>query len=203
MALELCGPCPHCFCWPRSLLPAGVTGTGGCHLGIQPWYVQVYPEAATADTGPKAFFNRKQEHLMAMLPPHALCTQPILHGHVHQPRAQGTALCRAEQRRRVRPDAREFQILLKKFFFALKGLQCGEQSSKTTLHSKYFLCHFPASHTPAWAKLGQDEALPCEPQGWSVYNYSISIQRVTRHLMNIIIKKLINLISGAEKNSPR
>lgn len=61
MALELCGPCPHCLC--RSLLPAGVTGTGGCHLGIQPWYVQVHPEAATADTGPKALINRKQEHL--------------------------------------------------------------------------------------------------------------------------------------------
>lgn len=69
MALELCGPCPHCLCWPRSLLPAGVTGTGGCHLGIQPWHVQVHPEAATADTGPKALYNRRQEHLMAMLPP--------------------------------------------------------------------------------------------------------------------------------------
>lgn len=50
-----------------------------------------------------------------------------------------------------------------------------------------------------WARMRHSR----EPQGWSVYNYSISIQQVTRHFMNIIIKKLINLISGAEKNSPR
>lgn len=48
MALELCGPCPHCLCWP-----GGVTGTGGCHLGVQPWYVQVYAEAATQTLDPR------------------------------------------------------------------------------------------------------------------------------------------------------
>lgn len=42
-----------------------------------------------------------------------------------------------------------------------------------------------------------------EPQGWSVYNYPISIQQVTRHFINLIIKKLIHVISGAERNSPR
>lgn len=53
MALELCGPCPHCLRWPRSLLPAGVTGTGGCHLGIRSWSVQVYPEAARQTLDPR------------------------------------------------------------------------------------------------------------------------------------------------------
>lgn len=67
---------------------------------------------------------------------------------------------------------------------ALRAFQHRGQSPRSPCHKKYFLCHFPVSHTPGRKTRSRDEARPYKAQGRSMYNYFISIQQAIQHFIS-------------------
>lgn len=67
---------------------------------------------------------------------------------------------------------------------ALRAFQHRGQSPRSPCHKKYFLCHFPVSHTPGRMTRSRDEVRPYKAQGRSMYNYFISIQQAIQHFIS-------------------